>query len=84
MQPINPTHPAVIVADIGSVMLIVGAWMSLIPSLAALAALVWYLVQIWESKTVVGWRRKREQHRESLKRLRDKGLVEIKHADVSG
>lgn len=73
----NSSHPLVILADIGSVVAIVGAWLQVFTPLAALAAMVWYCIQIWESKTVVQWRRHRRQHAESLKRLKKKGLVTL-------
>ncbi len=34
---------------------IVGTIVGLIPALAALAAVIWYVIAIWETKTVQGW-----------------------------
>lgn len=38
---------------------IVGAFMGYLPALAGLAGLIWYAIQIWESKTVQKWVRVR-------------------------
>lgn len=39
-------------ADGISAAAIVGAFMGYLPALAGLAGLIWYAIQIWESKTV--------------------------------
>lgn len=49
--------------DTVSALAIVGAFAGLLPPLAALGALIWYTIQIWESKTVQGWITKRRHHR---------------------
>lgn len=41
--------------DALSAVAIIGTLANLLPPLAALAGLIWYVVQIWESKTVQGW-----------------------------
>jgi hypothetical protein len=43
-------------ADTVSAFAIVGTIAGYLPPLAALVATVWYMVQIWESKTAAGWR----------------------------
>lgn len=35
---------------------VLGSIAGILPPLAALAAAIWYAIQIWESKTVQGWR----------------------------
>lgn len=56
-------------ADVASITAILGTFMGVLPALAALGALCWYVVQIWESKTVQGWWRQRRQRKRSLERL---------------
>lgn len=46
-------------ADGISAAAIVGAAMGYLPAFAALAAIIWYCVQIWESKSVQKWVRLR-------------------------
>lgn len=61
----NPAHERVIsvTGDVVSAGAIVGALMGLLPALAGVAAIIWYAIQIWESKTVQKhvrlWRAKR-------------------------
>lgn len=45
-------HPIVNAAALG---LIAGAWFQIIPAVAALFAILWYCILIWESNTVRGW-----------------------------
>jgi len=47
----NPAH----VMDVAAITIIVGAWLQVLPALAALFAAVWYGVQIWESDTIRQW-----------------------------
>lgn len=51
MQPRAILH----LVDSVSAVAIVGTLAGYLPPLAALAAIVWYTVQIWESKTVQAW-----------------------------
>lgn len=46
---------ALIGADIASAVAIVATFAGIFPPLAALAALCWYGVQIWETDTVQTW-----------------------------
>lgn len=63
------THPNLTpAADILSAGAIIGSMMNLLPPLAALIAILWYAVQIFESDTVQGFFRHRRLHR--LHRLR--------------
>lgn len=59
---------AAVTLDFVSLGAIVGALSGLLPPLAGLAAIIWYVVQIWESKTLIKWRRVR-RHRVRLRRL---------------
>ena len=57
--------------DIASGVAVLGTLAGFLPPLVAVAALLWYVVQIWESDTVQGWihgpvkvaRRKRAKYR---------------------
>ena len=57
--------------DIASGVAVLGTLAGILPPLVAVAALLWYVVQIWESDTVQGWihgpakvaRRKRAKYR---------------------
>ena len=49
---------------------ILGAFVGVLPPLAAFVAVLWYAIQIWESETVQGWvhrhkvtKRLRQRHR---------------------
>lgn len=59
-----PSHDMMlrIGADVVSAGAVVGAIMGYLPGIAALGAIIWYAIQIWESKTVQkrvrAWRRK--------------------------
>lgn len=66
------------VADTISAGAILGTFLGYMPPLAALAAIIWYAVQIWESHTVQKWwrlhvRRRRthaiRRHRPGVRRL---------------
>jgi sterol desaturase/sphingolipid hydroxylase (fatty acid hydroxylase superfamily) len=50
-------------ADTISAGAILGSFMGLLPPVAALAATIWYAVQIWESHTVQKWWRLHKRHR---------------------
>jgi len=45
-------HPVIDAAAIG---VIAGAWLQIIPAIAAVFAIAWYCILIWESNTVRGW-----------------------------
>lgn len=67
MQP-NPqvlSHSA----DAISAVAIIGVFIGWLPGLAAVGALLWYCIQIYESKTVTNWRMARAQRKESQKRV---------------
>lgn len=55
MADINHHQLALIAADAVSAAAILGAFTGILPPLAALGALVWYCVQVWESDTVQTW-----------------------------
>lgn len=41
--------------DAAVIGVIVSSWFQIIPALAAILAVVWYVILIWESKTVRAW-----------------------------
>lgn len=59
----------VLTADAVSAVAVIGAIVGWAPPLAAMGALVWYIVQIYESKTVQQWLGRRRQRRESRARV---------------
>ena len=56
-----------------SLLAIVGAILGMIPALAAVLAVIFYVIQIWESKTVREWLKKRRLAK--LHSLRNKIMV---------
>jgi hypothetical protein len=71
--------PVTYVADIVSAGAIVGTILGYLPFIAAFFGLVWYLIQIWESRTVQHWWRNRVEVKRAKKlvklRAREKVLV---------
>jgi hypothetical protein len=62
-------HPGVApTVDVISAAAIVGSLMHWLPPLAAVLAVVWYVLQIYESQTVQGWL----HHRKVVKRLKSR------------
>lgn len=61
-------RPITLSIDFMSAGAIVGAVAGTLPYWAAFAGLLWYLVQIWESKTVQKWRKVRRR-RARMRRL---------------
>lgn len=51
----HPHHINLQFIDSLAVLLIAGSFAQIIPAAAAMLAVVWYCVQIWESDTVRGW-----------------------------
>lgn len=43
------------IADIGAAGAVIGTLAGYLPTAAAVLAIVWYCIQIWESKTVRKW-----------------------------
>ena len=62
-------------ADTISLAAIIGALAGLLPPLAALFAILWYCIQIYESKTYQCWRvkRRRLRHIKHHRKSRDDG-----------
>ncbi len=52
MHPLQHHLSAIDLLPLG---VIVGAWFDVFPSIAALFAVGWYSILIWESDTVRGW-----------------------------
>lgn len=63
-----------VVADAISAVAIVGSFMKVLPPIAALAATLWYLVQIWESHTVQKWWRFHVRKRRTVRRRHKSGI----------
>lgn len=61
------------IGNIAGVGAIITTMLGVLPAVAALVAFVWYLIQIWESKTVKDIRDRRKI--EKLARLKAKVLV---------
>lgn len=63
-----PKQHVIVAADVVSALAVLGAFAGFMPPLAALGALAWYVVQIYESKTFQKWSRAR-RHARRRKRL---------------
>ena len=79
-QPHFSLHtPTTVVGDIISAGDIVGSFLGYLPIVAAFAGLIWYVIQIWESRTVQHWWRNRQEVKKAKKliklRAREKVLV---------
>lgn len=61
---------ALVVADVVSALAILGTLSGMLPPLAALGALTWYVIQVYESDTVQSWIK---GHRHVMRRRRIKG-----------
>ena len=88
-----PHHPGAVLVDILSAGAIVGTFLGYLPIVAAFAGLVWYLIQIWESRTIQHWWNNRRIVRTAKKiaKLKAKervimaqleGLESIRHAKI--
>jgi len=69
--------PVALITDVVSAGAIIGTILGDLPYVAALAGMVWYTIQIWESRTVQHWWRNRQMVRKAKKiaRLRAKEKV---------
>lgn len=63
---------------------IVSTLLGYLPAAAAILGVVWYAIQIWESKTVQEWRARRTKRHKELKiiRLRAKQKVLVAELDA--
>lgn len=66
MEPDHHIRVVTAVADTISAGAIVGSILGWFPPIAALAATVWYAVQIWESHTVQKWWRLHKRKRRTV------------------
>lgn len=57
-------------ADLISAGAIVGSFAKILPPVAALAATIWYAVQVWESHTVQKWVRLHVRKRRTVRRMK--------------
>lgn len=55
-------------ADVISAFAILGSFAKILPPVAALAATIWYMVQVWESHTVQKWWRLHKHRRRTVRR----------------
>jgi hypothetical protein len=69
--------PVALVTDVVSAGAIIGTIFGVLPFVAAFAGMIWYGIQIWESRTVQHWWRNRQMIRKAKKiaRLRAKEKV---------
>lgn len=76
--------PAAITGDIIGAGAIIAAILGYITPIAAVVALVWYLIQIWESRTIQHWRENRRMVRKAKKiaRLKAKEKVIVAQLDA--
>lgn len=49
---------------------IAGTMAGILPPLAALVAIIWYAIQIWESRTVQEWFKRHHPHARRLEKLK--------------
>ena len=77
--PIHFPHPIGLTGDVLGAGAIVGSLLGYLPPAAAFLALIWYAIQIWESRTIQHWWRNRVEVRRAKKlvklRAREKILV---------
>ena len=72
-------HPVLgLVGNLASAAAIVGSLSGWLPPLAALAAIIWYAVAIWESETVQTWHKGRE-----FVRLRKRQIAAAKRLKIA-
>ena len=65
MSDSSPLHPIAVLADLISAGAILGTIAGDLPYVAAVAGLIWYLIQIWESRTIQHWWRNRQMVRKA-------------------
>jgi hypothetical protein len=61
------------VGNVASIGAVVSAFVGWLPPAAALVAIIWYMIQIYESDTVQGWRKRRRNVR--LARLKARVMM---------
>ena len=78
-QHFIPWSPTAIVGDVVSAGVIVGSFFGYVPIAAAFAGMIWYSIQIWESRTIQHWWRNRQEVKKARKlvklRAKEKVLV---------
>ncbi len=75
--PLHLPHPVSLAGDVLGAGAIVGTFLGYLPLAAAFLALIWYVIQIWESRTVQHWWRNRQEVKKAkrLVRLRAKEKI---------
>ena len=71
------------VGGILSPLTIVGTWIGYLPYVAATVAVIWYIIQIWESRTIQAWWTNRQLVRRSRKIARLKAAEKVITAKLS-
>lgn len=78
-QPVHLPPPIHVVGDVVSAGAVIGSFLGYLPVAVAFIALIWYIIQIWESRTVQHWWRNRQLIRKAKKitrlRAREKVIV---------
>jgi hypothetical protein len=74
----NPAlRPITWAADVVSAGAIVGSIIGYLPYIAALVGMIWYAIQIWESRTVQHWWRNRQMVRKAKRIARLKAKEKV-------
>lgn len=74
----HPQHLA-IAGDLVSAAAILGAFAGFLPPLAALGAIIWYVLQILESKTFLTWQRKQRRAKYHKRRAKHGRHIQSRH-----
>lgn len=56
-------HPMNASLDLGAAVAILASLVGYLPPIAAVLAILWYLLQFWESRTLQSWMQKRTQRK---------------------
>ena len=77
-------HPAAVIADFVSAGAILGTAIGYFPLFAAFVGLVWYSIQIWESRTIQHWAQNRKMvlKAKRIARLKAKEKVIVAQLDA--
>lgn len=71
------TSPIGVLGDVASIGLIAGTFLGYMGPLAALAGLIWYLICIWESRTLQHWLNNRRMIKKAKKIARLKAKEKV-------
>lgn len=73
----NVPHPVSVVADAVSAGVVISTIVGYLPAIAAIICVLWYLIQIWESRTVQHWWRNRQMVRKAKRIARLKAKEKV-------